>query len=109
MLGVVVSDDPARPIRDPAVGEVSPTTVGGFSVAAFFGENRRWALVDVDANVMKSIGTLGTQSLVLPRSPFTWYPKAFEAPEDQVFDSALWDVEEVLTSSVFPKLQIDPT
>lgn len=108
MLGIVVSDDPLRPIRDPAIGEVSPSAVGSYSVAAFSKENRRWALVDVDANASESMKAFGFDTPRLPRSQFTWYPETFGAPEDQIFDSALVDVEAILTSSVFPKLQVDP-
>jgi hypothetical protein len=109
-LGITVSDSVTRCIREHGLDTPSAYALGMYSVGQFIGaQTRRWALVDVDAQVDALFRSLGQQPVgfAQTRSRFTWYPSSFELPPEQIFDEALADVRAVLVEHVFPKLQIE--
>lgn len=59
-LAVTVSDDPRKSVRAPSLVAPSPTAVGSYGIGQFIGEPiRRWALVDLNAELDEFTRSLG--------------------------------------------------
>jgi hypothetical protein len=109
-IGVTVSDSLTRSILEHGTGEPSPTAIGMYAIGPFIGApSRRWALIDHNAQADEFFRSLGVEPVGFAgmRDPYTWYPSSFGAPQEQIFDAALDDVNGVLRQQVFPKLQIE--